>query len=340
MSSKQNGFPEGDNGTWSELSIPGLLLSNDAVRGVHEAIECEWDSVRRSACQTAAGRALWKQVIDDPLAELFAGETYLKSIYEKIRKDLVNNAREISGVIIAVRTLWFDSKLEAALRSFQGGGGEESQVVLLGAGMDARPYRLGCLRESAVFEVDFPEVLKTKAAILEAAVSSGDEHHRPTMKAKTLKRVAADLRDGDWLEKLKTSGFEPRKTTVWILEGILYYLSQSHAMNVLKVIAEKCDVANTVFLADFMNKQATALSSSTFNFYCDWPELLLPSLGFSEVKLSQIGDPDANFGLLKDPLSLLNKLRNLHRSVQIHPDDGTPCSRLYLLEASGSPKRS
>ncbi|KAI3464960.1 hypothetical protein Pfo_021623 [Paulownia fortunei] len=334
MSNHENGLPK--EKPWPELELPELL-SSDTLRALHAAMESDWDLLQRSACQTAAGRALWKQVIHDPLAELFAGETYLKSIYEKIKKDRLNNAREISGVILAVRTLWFDSKLEAALSSFDGGG---AQVVLLGAGMDARSYRLSCLKESSVFEVDFHEVLHAKATILEAAVNSRDEHHHPIMTAKSLTRVAADLTEDDWLEKLQISGFEPKKSTVWILEGILYYLSHSHAMKVLKIIAEKCNLTNTVLLADFMNKQATTLSSSTFHFYCDWPDQLLPSLGFSDVKLSQIGDPDAHFGLLQDPLNLFNKLRNLPRSIQTHPDDGTPCGRLYLLHASGSPNQS
>lgn len=128
MSNNESVFPEDE--PWSELKLPELL-SSDTLRSLHTAIETDWDSLRRSACQTAAGRALWKQVVHDPLAELFAGETFLKTIYEKIKKDRLNNAREISGVILAVRTLWFDSKLEAALSSFDEGG---AQVVLLGAG--------------------------------------------------------------------------------------------------------------------------------------------------------------------------------------------------------------
>lgn len=134
MSNHENGLPQ--DKPWPELKLPELL-STETLRSLHAAIETDWDFLRRSACQTAAGRALWKEVIHDPLAELFAGETYLKNIYEKIIKDRLNNARETSGVILAVRTLWFDSKLEAALSSFDGGG---AQVVLLGAGKKSKFY--------------------------------------------------------------------------------------------------------------------------------------------------------------------------------------------------------
>ncbi|KAI5600013.1 hypothetical protein POPTR_002G260300v4 [Populus trichocarpa] len=333
MSDQENGLQEDPQ--WLELKLPRLLYT-DTVQGLHATIQSEWDSLRRSACQTAAGRALWKHVIHDPFADLLAGETYLKSFHEKIKNDRLKNARETSGVILAVRTLWFDSKIEAALSSFNG----EGQVVLLGAGMDARAYRLSCLKESDVFEVDFPEVLEVKTTLLKAATETIDEHLHPRITAKSLNRVAADIRNNDWLEKLQISGFVPEKNTVWVLEGILYYLSHSHAMQVLSIIADKCALARTVLLADFMNKPSTTLSNSIFHFYSDWPDHLLPSLGFSHVKLSQLGDPDAHFGLMNDPLNLFNKLRSLPRSVQTHPDDGTPCCRLYLVEASGLPSQS
>ncbi|KAL6982773.1 hypothetical protein U1Q18_016161 [Sarracenia purpurea var. burkii] len=331
MSEEHDGELEGQ--TWRELKLPELLFT-DPVRKLHADVEKEWDALRLSACQTAAGRALWKHAVRDPLAELLAGETYLKSFYEKIKKDRINNAREISGVILAVRTLWFDSKIEAALDSFYGGA---AQVVLLGAGMDARAYRLNCLKETDVFEVDFPDVLQMKTTILQAATESTNYRHQATMKSKSLNQVAADITESDWLQKLQKSGFVPEKNTVWVLEGILYYLSHSHAMEVLKIISQNGNLTRTVLLADFMNKPSTTLSSSVFHFYSDWPDHLLPSLGFSDVKLSQIGDPDAHFGLLNDPLNLFNKLRSLPRSIQTHPDDGTPCCRLYLVQAEGSP---
>lgn len=206
--------------------------------------------------------------------------------------------------------------------------------------MDTRAYRLSCLKESNIFEVDFPEVLQTKTTILQAAADSTTENQHPLLTAKSLNRVPADISENDWLQKLQKVGFEPKKNTVWVLEGILYYLTHSDAMEVLKIISENCNLTQTVLLADFMNKQSTTLCSSVFHFYCDWPEQLLPSLGFSDVKLSQIGDPDAHFGLLQDPLNLFNKLRGLPRSLQTHPDDGTPCCRLYFVQASGSPSQT
>ncbi|EXB67772.1 Putative S-adenosyl-L-methionine-dependent methyltransferase [Morus notabilis] len=333
MSGQENGLQQAPK--WADYKLPDLLFT-DAVQQLHATIGKEWDALRQSACQTAAGRALWRHVIHDPLADLLAGETYLRSLHEKIEKDCINNASEISGVILAIRTLWIDSRLEEALHPSHG---KETQIVLLGAGMDGRAYRLSCLKECDVFEVDLPEVLQMKTSLLQAAVESTNDHQNARVIAKSLTRVEADIKGNDWLEKLKVSGYVPEKNTVWILEGILYYLTHPQAMQVLKIIADKCTTTRTTLLADFMNKPSTSLSNSLFHFYSDWPDHLLPSLGFSHVTLSQIGDPDAHFGLLHDPSNLFNKLRNLPRSIQTHPD-GTPCCRLYLVQASGSPTQT
>lgn len=201
-------------------------------------------------------------------------------------------------------------------------------------GMDARAYRLNCLRESIVFEVDFPELFQVKASLLKEIIASAKDNQIETT-AKSVIRVPADIRDSDWIEKLLRSGFTPERNTVWVLEGILYYLPHLHAMQVLRAIAAaNCSLAHAVLLADFMNKSSVSISNSNFHFYSDWPDQLLPTLGYFQVKLSQIGDPDAHFGLLHDPQNLFNKLRSLPRNMEIHPEDGTPCRRLYLVEAS------
>ncbi|KAI3903211.1 hypothetical protein MKW98_031865 [Papaver atlanticum] len=177
-------------------------------------------------------------------------------------------------------------------------------------------YRLSCLKESKVFEVDFPKLLQMKATLLQLAMISTNE--KLTVMVKSLTRVAADIRDDDWLEKLQRSGYLPERNTVWVLEGILHYLSHQQAMQVLNIIAANCNQTHTVLLADFMNKSSTTLSQSNFQFY----------------------NPDAHFGLMHDPFNLFNRLRKLPRSMQTNQDDNKPCCRLYLASASGSPDKN
>lgn len=314
------------------------LMELESVKNLHELMERDCDAVERTACQTAAGRALWKHMIHDPVAEILAGETYLRNLYDKMKRDRVSKAQEVAGVIMAVRTLWFDSRLEAALRWFKG----ETQVVLLGAGMDARVYRLDCLKDTRVFEVDLPRVLQLKTALLQLATSHSEKPHSLTLHAKSLHQISADLTDNDWFDCLLKSGFLPRHNTVWILEGLLYYFDDARAKEVLRSISDKSE-GHAVLLADFMNEGSISLSQElkcNFQFYSDWPEELLPTLGYSEVKVSQIGDSDANFGLVvDDPRSLFNKLRGMPRCMKRDPD-GMPCRRLYLVEGVVDPSRN
>ena len=118
--------------------------------------------------------------------------------------------------ILAVRTRmldsWFDRPTWPPLRTTR------RQMVLLGAGMDSRVYRLGFSRYAhTVFEVDADvEVLRAKHAALAAA---GFE---PRCKVEL---VGADVGDPAGLERaLLAAGLDPTLPTRWLAEGLLEYL--------------------------------------------------------------------------------------------------------------------
>jgi hypothetical protein len=113
-----------------ELEAVMQQLEPEGVRALHARVEAEWGPVLQSACQTAAARALWASAVRDPAAGVLAGEKHLRGLQEKMRRDELAGAREVPGVMIAVRTLWFDARIEAAV----GNLGGAPQVVLLGAG--------------------------------------------------------------------------------------------------------------------------------------------------------------------------------------------------------------
>ncbi|XP_024373530.1 uncharacterized protein [Physcomitrium patens] len=302
-----------------------------AIRRLHKSLDPERDYLERSACQTAAGRALWNHVIHDPLAEVFAGDVFLRGLQEKVRRDQDKNARETAGVMMAVRTLWFDTRLAEALSQFDSSS-SEYQVVLLGAGMDARAYRLRSLKDCSVFEVDSAKALHFKESILQAMLEAGEP--LPMLEAKSLHRVASDIATEDWFGRLKAAGFKVQLPTVWILEGFLYYLQEARAKETLKCISQNCE-NETVVLADFMNESSIHLAhelKTHFYFHSDWPEELLPKLGYSRVKVSQIGDPDANFGLINDELNLFHQMRRVSRHVKADVN-GKPYRRLLLVES-------
>ncbi|WP_420037623.1 class I SAM-dependent methyltransferase [Streptomyces sp. cg28] len=88
------------------------------------------------------------------------------------------------------------------------------QVVLLGAGLDTRAYRLDWPPDSVVFEVDRAEVLAFKHRVLDGLSAKPRAARAP---------VPVDLR-ADWVAALADVGFDRSAPTVWLAEGLLFYL--------------------------------------------------------------------------------------------------------------------
>nr|WP_083472759.1 SAM-dependent methyltransferase [Kibdelosporangium phytohabitans] len=86
------------------------------------------------------------------------------------------------------------------------------QLVLLGAGLDTRAFRLDWRPGSVVFELDKPGVLTFKQDVLDAVSA------RPRADRRV---VPADL-CAEWAGLL--DGFRPGEPTTWLAEGLLLYL--------------------------------------------------------------------------------------------------------------------
>lgn len=91
------------------------------------------------------------------------------------------------------------------------------QVVLLGAGLDARAYRLDWPPGCVVFEVDRAGVLAFKHDVLDGLAAAPRTARIP---------IPMDLR-GDWVGALTDAGFDPAEPSVWLAEGLLFYLSEA-----------------------------------------------------------------------------------------------------------------
>jgi methyltransferase (TIGR00027 family) len=115
------------------------------------------------------------------------------------------------GDYVAIRTRFFDDFLLAATADGCG------QLVLLGAGLDMRGFRLRWPTEVRLFELDTPEVHSFKEAVIAG-----------TDWLPSCERVAvrADLR-ADWPMVLRAAGFRPGEPTAWLAEGLLRYLGET-----------------------------------------------------------------------------------------------------------------
>ncbi len=109
---------------------------------------------------------------------------------------------------------------------------EGAQVVLVGAGYDARPWRLP-LDDCLV--VDHPATLRRRIR----KGPPGDGRH-----------VAVDLATASLADALEAHGHDPSRPTCWVWEGVSMYLPQSSVRTTLDVFAER-SAPGSMLLMDF-----------------------------------------------------------------------------------------
>lgn len=123
---------------------------------------------------------------------------------------------------IPIRTRFLDEFVQAAVAV------GDRQVVLLGAGLDTRAFRLDWPLGCRVFEVDVPRMLEFKESVL---VGTG------AVPACERIVVPADL-IADWPVPLIAAGLDASAATVWIAEGVLMYLSSEENEQLLSRVGE------------------------------------------------------------------------------------------------------
>jgi methyltransferase (TIGR00027 family) len=248
-----------------------------------ESARQELEPVSRTAQWTAAARALESERPDrifyDPYARLVAGEdgTALLRRYEG------------SGVIpfVLLRTRYLDDAILAA---------DLRQVVLVGAGMDTRALRLPWPAGVTLYELDRPALLAAKRALL--------DHEDPA--GCTCRRVPVDLA-GQWREHLLAAGFNPGEPTLWVAEGLFFFLPEEAVRRLLATLRE-LSAPQSVLVGDLTSEttlknplargflSVLADDGNPWLFGTDEPERFLTSCGWTPRDLKQPGEDGADFG--------------------------------------------
>ncbi len=102
------------------------------------------------------------------------------------------------------------------------------QVVILGAGFDARAYRMPELQRLRVFEVDHPATQAVKRKRLKKVVD-------PPPPQVTF--VPVDFDTQTLAERLTASGYEERCKTLFVWQGVVHYLTKEGVNSTLEFIA-------------------------------------------------------------------------------------------------------
>ena len=106
------------------------------------------------------------------------------------------------------------------------------QVVIVGAGLDARAYRLSLPRDLTVFEIDHDELFSLKQRLVDELELISECRRRV---------VVADLVTDDWVQRLTETGWTPSQPTVWVAEGLLVYLNHDERTQLLTQLASASD---------------------------------------------------------------------------------------------------
>jgi methyltransferase (TIGR00027 family) len=132
---------------------------------------------------------------------------------------------QVAGIVVMmqVRTRYIDEKLAHALQN------GASQVVILGAGFDTRPYRLEeLLKGKRVFEVDSPPTQARKRQRVEAVLGHVPEN---------LVYVPVDFNKDKLGDVLREAGYRASEKTFFIWEGVSMYLPEERVRETLGAIA-------------------------------------------------------------------------------------------------------
>lgn len=226
----------------------------------------------------AAGRAIESRrpdrLFEDPFAESLAGAALIEATIPRL-EEYERQGRPFS----LVRTRFFDDFLRNQANEIQ-------QIILLGAGMDTRAYRIDWPSGTHVYEIDQASVLDEKESLLAGYLPSCFRH-----------TIRADLTRVQWVDRLIQQGYRSDMASLWLLEGVLYYLTPDevhHLLTAINTIISAgswlgADIINSVLL------NGNDEWAEYWHFGCDDPEDFFQDYGWKATAI-QPGEEGASYG--------------------------------------------
>ena len=124
------------------------------------------------------------------------------------------------------------------------------QLVILGAGLDSRAYRIEGLKEKVkVFEVDHPATQAVKLAKLGKILGGLPAH---------VTYVPIDL-DAETLEKLFDFGYNRQNKTLFIWEGVVHYLTAEAVDQTLSFVSRNSGTGSSIIFDYVYTSALTAV---------------------------------------------------------------------------------
>lgn len=152
---------------------------------------------------------------------------------------------------IACRKRFIDEKLDQVLA-------EIDAVVILGAGLDTRGYRLARRSDIPVFEVDLPVNITRKKAVVRRALGGTPP---------SVHLVSVDFERDDLAAALVKHGYRPDARTFFVWEGVTQYLTEDAVRATFEYLRTAVQGSRLVFSyvrRDFIEGENLYGSRSTY----------------------------------------------------------------------------
>ena len=245
---------------------------------------------------TAAARARESRradrLFDDPWAEAMVGSEGV-ALMDRIEAAArpPGSTLPAENPYIAIRTRFIDEYLATELDR-----PELRQVGLVAAGLDSRAFRLPWPPNLRCFEIDLPEVLAAKQAILDRLGA------RPGCDRRC---IAVDLA-AQWGRAIGEAGFDRDAPVLWVIEGLFPYLDEAFAHAVLGNCSSLSAPGSRLF-ADMVSRtflespwtqsylQVLEREKAPWKFGTNEPEALLALHGW-RATVRRPGDEGASYG--------------------------------------------
>jgi methyltransferase (TIGR00027 family) len=285
------------------------------------ALPVEPGKPSRTAVLTLQMRALGTKVPDaelrnpDALALKFFGareRKVLSEVGQPIFTDLNfadawNKLGGQKGVFIHLlaRTRAIDETVRVALED------GARQVVILGAGYDSRAYRMReQMRRATVFEVDFPPTQGLKKLRIRESLGRVPGN---------VVFVPIDFTKEDLRTVLPKAGYHSGRKTVFVWEGVSFYLPEPDVTATLRFVA-KHSAPGSMIIFDYVSERAVKGNHDDTR------------LKEAMTRLAKWGEPHI-FGLPDGKTREFLKERGLNLVSDLRPAELT---RLYLTRKNGT----
>ena len=233
---------------------------------------------------------------DDYLAEVFLTPEMRDELNKTENRQTYKEKNFVIGICeyVMARTRIFDQFYQQAIER------GVNQIVLLGAGYDSRPYRINTSSaEVRIIELDVPPTQERKKRCLAGAGIKIPANHS---------FAPINFNTQSLEDVLYAAGYDASKQTLFIWEGVTYYLGAEAVEDTL----------------NFIKNQSPAGSMVAFDYIALWPGIF-DAYGVKELiqfnTAQQAGESGAGFSIEEGAVESFFTERGFEISIHMGPED-------------------